>query len=67
MSGMDVSFNEDGNVLNVWFDHPWKEHHAEPHGRDYVLKKDAQGRVIGVEHHAYFEHGRAPGVARISP
>lgn len=52
---MEVSYNEDGISLTIWFDAPWKEHYQEKKGSDLVLKKDVNGFLIGVEHLAYFQ------------
>ena len=64
MPGIDVSYDSSGDALIVWFDHPAKERRSEPSGEDMILKKDANGRVIGIEKKNYFngpEHSlRAP-------
>lgn len=54
MAGIDVSYDERGPHLTIWFDHPGKTHRSESKGDDLILKKDIKGRVIGIERRHYF-------------
>jgi uncharacterized protein YuzE len=58
MAGIDVSYDEHGPRLTVWFDHPKKECSSETRAKDIIVKKDEKGRVIGVEHLHYFDSER---------
>lgn len=54
MAGIDVSYGANGDALIVWFDHPSKVSQREKKGPDLIVKKDAGGNLIGVEHLSYF-------------
>jgi len=54
MAGYDVFFTDGGRTLNVWFDHPYKEHHSEIKGENTILRKDDHGHVIGIEQRNYY-------------
>ena len=54
MSGIDVSYDEDGESIIIWFDHPAKEHRREESSEGLIIKKDVKGYVIGVERRRYF-------------
>jgi hypothetical protein len=55
MAGMDISYDEDGKGLDVWFDQPHKASQIEDTGSGIILRKDEQGHVIGVQHPSYFD------------
>lgn len=42
-------YDNQGNTLNVWFDDPKKEHISEETGKEVILNKDKNGKVIGFE------------------
>ena len=49
MEKISVAFNRLTNTLDVWFDDPEKEWVSEETGEEIILKKDKNGRVIGLE------------------
>ena len=49
MERISVVFNRLTNTLDVWFDDPEKERVSEETGEEIILKKDKNGRVIGLE------------------
>jgi len=49
MQKIKVSVNRESNTLEVWFDDPEKEFICEETGKEIVLKKDKNNRVIGFE------------------
>jgi len=49
MQKIKVSVNRESNTLDVWFDDPEKEFICEETGKEIVLKKDKNNRVIGFE------------------
>lgn len=55
MSGIDVSYGENGRTLVVWFANRYREHHREKTASGVILKKDVDGHVIGVEYQDYFD------------
>lgn len=61
MAGMDISYGENGNGLDVWFDQPHKASQTEESDSGLVLRKDSEGHVIGVQHPSYFDGVRKPG------
>ena len=44
-----VIFDKVGNMLNVWFDDPQKEHVCEETAEEIILVKHKTGKVIGFE------------------
>ncbi len=59
MAGMDISYDEDGEGLDVWFDQPHKARQIEDTGSGFILRKDDHGHVIGVQHPSYFDQKSA--------
>jgi len=51
--------NKDMETLDIWFDDPEKEAVCEEVGEGIILKKDENGRVIGIEV-LYFSHEDIP-------
>lgn len=49
MEKISVVFNRLANTLDVWFDDPEKEWESEETGEEIILKKDRNGRIIGLE------------------
>ncbi|MFZ3169823.1 MAG: DUF2283 domain-containing protein [Candidatus Methanoperedens sp.] len=49
MQKIKVSVNRESNTLEIWFDDPEKEFICEETGKEIVLKKDKNNRVIGFE------------------
>ena len=49
MEKIRVYYDSHGNTLNVWFDHPKREHTCEETGEEVILVKNRQGKVIGFE------------------
>ena len=41
--------NKEMETLDIWFDDPKKEHVCEEVGDGIILKKDRDGKVIGIE------------------
>ena len=41
--------NKEMKTLDIWFDDPEKEHVCEEVGDGIILKKDREGKVIGIE------------------
>ncbi|MEW6039903.1 MAG: DUF2283 domain-containing protein [Elusimicrobiota bacterium] len=44
-----VSYDEESNTLDVWFDDPLKEYICEETVEEVILKKDKAGNTIGFE------------------
>ena len=65
MSRVEVSYGENGDELIVWFASPAREHYNEMTASGIILKKDADGHVVGIQHRTYFASHR-PG-AEASP
>lgn len=55
MAGMDISYGENGETLNVWFDRPQKASREEQTDSGIILRKDSEGHVIGVQDKTYFD------------
>ncbi|HIH21004.1 TPA: DUF2283 domain-containing protein [Candidatus Micrarchaeota archaeon] len=49
MEKMKIIFNKLANTLDIWFDDPQKEAISEETGEEVILKKDRQGKIIGIE------------------
>lgn len=49
MEKISVAFNRLTNTLDVWFGDPEKEWISDETGDGIILKKDKNGRVIGLE------------------
>ena len=49
MEKISVAWSRLTNTLDVWFDDPEKECVSEETGDGIILKKDKNGRVIGLE------------------
>ena len=41
--------NKEMKTLDIWFDDPEKEHVCKEVGDGIILKKDREGKVIGIE------------------
>ena len=51
-----IYFDSAGKTLNVWFDDPKKEHISEETGKEVILIKNRQGKVIGFEKLNFLSH-----------
>jgi hypothetical protein len=49
MAQVKVYYDREGNTLTVWFGNPADEYVAEETGKEIVLMKDREGKVIGFE------------------
>jgi uncharacterized protein YuzE len=49
MIQVKVYYDREGNTLTVWFGEPSNEYVAEETGKEIVLMKDSEGKVIGFE------------------
>ena len=49
MGKIKISYDKEGNTLNVWFDDPEKEFVCEETGEEVILVKDKEGHIIGLE------------------
>ena len=49
MEKIKIIFNKTANTLDIWFDEPSKEATCEETGEELILKKDKNGKIIGVE------------------
>lgn len=49
MDKVRVFYDAAGKTLSVWFDDPAREEVCEEADDDTILRKDAQGHVIGFE------------------
>ena len=49
MGKIKISYDKEGNTLNVWFDDPEKEYICEETGEEVILVKDKVGKIIGFE------------------
>ena len=49
MGKIKISYDKEGNTLNVWFDDPNKEFVCEETGEEVILVKDKEGHIIGFE------------------
>ena len=46
---LKIYYDRKGNTLTVWFSDPADEYVAEETGKEIVLMKDREGKVIGFE------------------
>ncbi len=44
-----IIFNKLGNTLDIWFGNPKKEAISEEADEEVILKKDKNGKIIGIE------------------
>lgn len=44
-----IYYHKESDTMDVWFGDPKDEHICEEAGEGVILKKDKEGRVIGVE------------------
>lgn len=51
-------YDSRANTLNVWFDNPKNEYLSEETGKEVILSKNKQGKVIGFEKLNYLAHGK---------
>ena len=49
MEKIKIFYDQQANILNVWFDEPEKEAFSEENESEVILVKDKNGRVIGFE------------------
>lgn len=49
MAQVKVYYDRVGNTLTVWLDNPQNEYICEETGKEVILMKDKQGKVIGFE------------------
>lgn len=49
MEQVKVFFDRPGNTLTVWFGDPKTEYVCEETGKEIILMKDKDGKVIGFE------------------
>jgi uncharacterized protein YuzE len=49
MDKVVVYYNKETDTMDIWFGNPEDEYICEEAGEGVILKKDKEGRVIGIE------------------
>jgi uncharacterized protein YuzE len=49
MEKVAIYYNKDTDTMDIWFGNPEDEYIAEEAGEGFILKKDKEGRIIGIE------------------
>jgi uncharacterized protein YuzE len=49
MEKVKIYYNKDTDTMDIWFGNPEDEYIAEEAGEGFILKKDKEGRIIGIE------------------
>ena len=49
MEKVKVYYNKETDTLDIWFDNPEDEYSCDEVGEGTILKKNREGKVIGVE------------------
>jgi uncharacterized protein YuzE len=49
MDKVTVYYHKESDTMDIWFGNPEDEHICEEAGEGIILKKDKDGKVIGIE------------------
>ena len=49
MDKVTVYYHKDSDTMDIWFGNPEDEYICEEAGEGVILKKDKEGKVIGIE------------------
>lgn len=49
MDKIKIYYNKEKDTMDIWFDNPTLEVISEEAGEGLILKKDKNGKVIGIE------------------
>ena len=49
MDKVVVYYHQDSDTMDIWFGNPEDEYISEEAGEGLILKKDKEGRIIGIE------------------
>ncbi len=49
MEKVKIYYNKDTDTMDIWFGNPEDEFMAEEAGEGFILKKDKEGKIIGIE------------------
>ena len=49
MEKVAIYYNKDTDTMDIWFGNPEDEYISEEAGEGLILKKDKEGRIIGIE------------------
>ena len=49
MEKVRIYYSKDTDTMDIWFGDPEDEYIAEEAGEGFILKKDKEGRIIGIE------------------
>ena len=49
MEKVSIYYSKETDTMDIWFDSPDEEFISEEVGEGFILKKDRQGKIIGVE------------------
>ena len=49
MEKVTIYYSKDTDTMDVWFGNPEDEYISEEAGEGLILKKDKEGRIIGIE------------------
>ena len=49
MDKVIVYYHQNSDSMDIWFDNPESEYSCEEAGEGVILKKNRQGKVIGIE------------------
>ena len=49
MEKVAIYYNKDSDAMDIWFGNPEDEYVSEEAGEGLILKKDKDGKIIGIE------------------
>ena len=49
MEKVTIYYSKDTDTMDIWFGNPEDEYISEEAGEGLILKKDKEGRIIGIE------------------
>jgi uncharacterized protein YuzE len=49
MEKVAIYYSKDTDTMDIWFGNPEDEYISEEAGEGLILKKDKEGRIIGIE------------------
>ena len=49
MEKVAIYYSKDTDTMDIWFGNPEDEYISEEAGEGLILKKDKQGKIIGIE------------------
>ena len=49
MEKVIIYYSKESDTMDIWFDNPEKEYISEEAGEGLILKKNKNGKIIGIE------------------